>query len=78
MITEKGVSITTESVKCMADWPTPKCKKGLEAFLGYVNYDREHIKSFAEIEAPLYTLTGPAPKWKETPERWWPLQNVNK
>lgn len=57
LVTEKGVSITTESVKCMAEWPTPKCKKDLEAFLGYVNYHREHIKSFAEIAAPLYTLT---------------------
>ncbi|XP_062602775.1 uncharacterized protein LOC134264500 [Saccostrea cucullata] len=63
LVTEKGVSITTESVKCMAEWPTPKCKKDLEAFLGYVNYHREHIKSFAEIAAPLYTLTGPKTKF---------------
>lgn len=42
LVTEKGVSITTESVKCMAEWPTPKCKKDLEAFLGYVNYHRAY------------------------------------
>ena len=42
----------------MTEWPTPKCKKDLEAFLGYANYHREHIKSYAEIAAPLNTLTG--------------------
>ena len=42
----------------MAEWPTPKCKRDLEAFLGYANYHREHIKRFAEIATPLYTLTG--------------------
>jgi hypothetical protein len=63
LVTEKGVSITTESVKCMAEWPTPKCKKDLEAFPGYVNYRREHIKRFAEISAPLHTLTGPKTKF---------------
>lgn len=58
LVTEKGVSITSESVKCMAEWPSPKCKKDLEAFFGYANYHRWNIKSFAEIAAPLYTLTG--------------------
>ena len=42
----------------MAEWPTPKCKKDLEAFLRYANYYREHIKSFAEITAPLYSDRG--------------------
>lgn len=37
--------------------------KDPEAFLGYVNYHREHIKSFAEIAAPLYTLKGPKTKF---------------
>ena len=49
LVTEKGVSVTSESVKCLAEWPTPECKKDLEAFLGYANYHRKHIKSFAEI-----------------------------
>ena len=42
----------------MAEWPTTKCNRNLEAFLGYANYHREHIKRFAEIATPLYTLTG--------------------
>lgn len=37
--------------------------KDPEAFIGYVNYHREHIKSFAEIAAPLYTLKGPKTKF---------------
>jgi hypothetical protein len=63
LVIGKGVSITTESVKCMAEWPTPKSKKDLEAILRYLNYQREHMKSFAEIAAPLYTLTRPKTKF---------------
>ena len=29
LVTEKGVSVTSESVKCMVEWPTSKCKKDL-------------------------------------------------
>jgi hypothetical protein len=43
----------------VAQWTTPKSRKDVEAFLGYMNYHREHIKDFAALATPLYDLTKP-------------------
>ena len=57
VFSEKGVSLTPESMNSVAEWPIPNNKKELETFLGYMNYHREHLKDFAALAAPLYHLT---------------------
>ena len=57
IVSEKGVSVTPDSIQCVAQWPVPRNRKDVETFLGYMNYHREHIKNYAALAAPLYDLT---------------------
>ena len=38
VIGEDGIKIEKENVKGVLDWPTPKCVKNMQKFLGLVNY----------------------------------------
>jgi hypothetical protein len=46
--------------KCQGirDWPTPRCKRDLQRFLGLINYYRRYIPRLSELAAPLHPLTG--------------------
>ncbi|GJF00540.1 hypothetical protein PsYK624_168330 [Phanerochaete sordida] len=45
-------------VKGVAEWPTPKCKRDVQAFLGFTNFYRRFIKDYGRIAKPLTILTG--------------------
>ena len=61
-----SVSVDPASIECVRDWPTPECTRDVERFLGFVNYNREHIPNLAEMADPLYGLTGKNKfKWEE-------------
>ena len=38
VIGEDGIKMEKENVKGVLDWPTPKCVKNMQKFLGLVNY----------------------------------------
>ena len=38
VIGEEGIKMEEEKVKGVLDWPTPKCVKDIQKFLGLVNY----------------------------------------
>ena len=40
VIGEDGIKMEKEKVKGILDWPTPKCVKNVQKFLGLVNYYR--------------------------------------
>ena len=44
-------------VKAIQEWPTPKMKRELQQFLGFINFYRRFIKGFAKIAKPLTKLT---------------------
>jgi len=52
-----------EKVKGILEWPTPKCVKDVQKFLGLVNYYCQFIKGFASIARPLYDLVKKDQKW---------------
>ena len=52
------MSISPGKMDCIKQWPTPMNRKELQAFLGYANYHREHIRGYAGISSVLYELTG--------------------
>jgi len=64
-----GVVIEPDGIKMerkvrgVLEWPTPKCVKDVQKFLGLANYYRRFVKDFAEITRPMHRLV-----WKQ--ERW--------
>ena len=51
-----GHSVDHEHAKKTVDWPVPTTGKQIQAFLGFVNYFREHIPMVSKITAPLDKL----------------------
>jgi len=49
------------------NWPVPTTGKQIQAFLGFVNYFREHIPMISKLTAPLDKLRSTI---KITPAEW--------
>ena len=43
-------------MKLITEWPQPKNRKEMEAFLGFMNYHRDYIGQFADLAEPLYQM----------------------
>ncbi|OJT15194.1 Transposon Tf2-12 polyprotein [Trametes pubescens] len=60
------VKMDPAKVAGVTSWPTPKCKRDVQGFLGFANFYRRFIKDFSKIAAPLNRLTGLAEwQWSE-------------
>ncbi len=53
-ISGERVEMTPSRKKAIGEIQLPKTVKKLRAFLGLLNYFRDHIRSYAQITAPLY------------------------
>jgi len=58
-----GIKMEKEKVRGVLEWPTPKCVKDVQKFLGLANYYRRFIKDFAEIARPMHRLVRKQEKW---------------
>lgn len=58
-VVETGVGIRMDpsKVQAISDWKSPSSVKAVRSFLGFANYYRLFIKSFAQIARPLTNLT---------------------
>jgi len=61
-----GIKIKEEKVKGVVEWPTPKCVKDVQKFLGLVNYYCRFIEGFASIARPLHDMVKKDKKWEWT------------
>ena len=52
----EGIKIKEEKVKGVLEWPTPKCVKDVQKFLGLANYYCRFIKDFVFIARPLHDM----------------------
>ena len=66
IIEPEGIKMEKEKVKGVLEWPTPKCVKDIQKFLGLVNYYRQFIENFASIVRPLHNLVKKDKKWDWT------------
>lgn len=57
-VSGNNLSMTTEDIKTVVNWPTLKSSKDVERFSGLANYHRSFVKYFASLAQPLYNLTG--------------------
>lgn len=56
-INEKGIQPNGDKIKVILDLPPPRTLKEANEFLGKINWYRKFIPNFAQMAAPLYTVT---------------------
>ena len=57
IISAEGIQTDPEKTSKVSSWPTPKCKREVQQFLGLANYYRRFVKNYADIAKPLHQLT---------------------
>ena len=62
----EGIRMKKEKVKGVLEWPTPKCVKDVQKFLGLANYYHWFIEGFATVARPLHDLVKKDKKWDWT------------
>ena len=55
------VKTDPKKIQAVKEWSPPRNKKGVQAFIGFLNYYRRFIKDFSKIAHPLHQLTGNQP-----------------
>ena len=66
-LTEKGIIPGSDKLKAIRDVAPPSNVHEVRQFLGLCNFFRNHVKSFAQISAPLTALTRKDNEWKAGP-----------
>jgi len=51
------LSVDPEKVRVVKEWPEPKCRRQIRAFLGFAGYYRRFVSNFSSIVRPLNKLT---------------------
>ena len=64
VIEPEGIKMEKEKVKGVLEWPTPKCVKEVQKFLGLVNYYRRFIERFASVARLLHDMVKKDKKWE--------------
>ena len=64
IIGPEGIKMEKEKVKGVLEWPTPKCVKDVQKFLGLANYYCRFIEGFATVARPLHDLVKKDKKWE--------------
>jgi len=60
------IKMEKEKVKRVLEWPTPKCVKDVQKFLGLANYYRQFIQGFTSIARLLHNIVKKDRKWEWT------------
>ena len=63
IISKNSITMSTEKVQAVKDWPTPKIVKNIQEFLRFANFYRRFIENFAKVTQPLTELTKGKTPW---------------
>ena len=66
VIGPEGIKMEEVKVKGILEWPTPKCVKDVQKFLGLANYYCQFIEGFASIARLLHNMVKKDKKWEWT------------
>jgi len=66
VIGPEGIKMEEEKVKGVLEWPTLKCVKDVQKFLGLANYYLWFIEGFTSVARPLYDMMRKDKKWDWT------------
>ena len=64
VIGPEGIKMEKEKMKRVLEWPTSKCVKDIQKFLGLANYYRRFIQDFASIARLLHNTVKKDRKWE--------------
>ena len=64
VIGPEGIKMEERKVKGVLKWPTPKCVKDIQKFLGLANHYCWFIEGFATVARPLHDLVKKNKKWE--------------
>ena len=53
IVLKKGISVDPERIKAIEQIPLPHNKKGMQSFMGTINFVRRFVLDFAQIVKPL-------------------------
>ena len=66
VISKKGISIDPERIKEIEQIPLPHNKKGMQSFMGTINFVRRFVPNFAQIVKPLQQIVKQSVQFKWT------------
>jgi hypothetical protein len=64
ILSPNGLSMSSEKVKAIQDWPKPRKVKDVQSFLGFANFYRHFIHEYSDIVVPLTRLTRKGVPWE--------------
>jgi hypothetical protein len=56
IIDRDGISMDSERVRTIQEWPEPKTYREIQVFLGFCNFYRRFIRGYSELALPLTSL----------------------
>ena len=56
LLSSNGLSVEEDKIKCMREWPLPKCVRDVQSFIGTCSYCRNFIKNISQTASPLTEL----------------------
>ena len=57
ILSPEGLTMASDKVQVIRDWPEPRKVKDVQSFLGFANFYRRFIYNFSDIVVPLTRLT---------------------
>ena len=66
VVPNKGISIYPERIKAIEKIPLPHNKKGMQSFMGTINFVRRFVPDFAQIVKPLQQMVKQSVQFKWT------------
>ena len=78
IINRDGISVDTQKIKAIMDWPQPKTVFEVRSFLGLAGYYRRFVKDFSKIAVPLTELTRKGEPFVWTEKREQGFQELKK
>ena len=66
IISKTGISIYLEMIESISQIPLPQNKKGMQSFMGTINFVRRFVPNFAQIVKPLEQMVKESVQFKGT------------
>src|SRR6266481_588961 len=63
MLSPEGLTMASNKVQIIQDWPEPRKVKDIQSFLGFANFYHRFIYGYSEITVPLTHLTRKNVPW---------------